>query len=136
MSEHQAVDSKGESNQVLQLHSSGNTINITEEDTREATHDYQQHEISDTLGVAAVGQLITGYRESAAFLLRSADELLEQTRKLDLYQKKALHVALNFAMDILISRKGKIPYPKAPLMIIHGGAGSGKSTLIHTLSQQ
>ena len=68
--------------------------------------------------------------------LRSADERLEETRNLDQYQKSALHVALNFAMDILISRKGKIPYPRAPHMIIHGGAGSGKSTLIHAISQQ
>ena len=39
-------------------------------------------------------------------------------------------------MGVLISRKGKIPYPRAPHMMIHGGAGSGKSTLIHVMSQQ
>ena len=68
--------------------------------------------------------------------LRSPDERLLEARKLDQYQKKALHVALKFALDISKARKGKIPYPRAPLMIIHGGAGSGKSTLIHSIFQQ
>ena len=56
-------------------------------------------------------------------------------RNLDQYQKKALHVAVRFAQDILIARKGKISYPRAPLLMVHGGAGSGKSTLINVISQ-
>ena len=67
--------------------------------------------------------------------IRTADERLEDARKLDEYQKRALNVAVNFAMDVIISRKGKIPYPKAPTLMIHGGAGSGKSTLINVISQ-
>ena len=55
--------------------------------------------------------------------IQSPDERLREARKLDKYQKKALHVAVKFAMDVIISRKGKIPYPKAPFMMIHGGAG-------------
>ena len=67
--------------------------------------------------------------------IKTADERLEEARKLDKYQKSALHVAVNFAMDVIISRKGKIPYPRAPTLLIHGGAGSGKSTLINVISQ-
>ena len=67
--------------------------------------------------------------------IKSADEILEAARKLDQYQKKALHVAVRFAQDILIARKGKTPYPRAPLLMVHGGAGSGKSTLINTINQ-
>ena len=67
--------------------------------------------------------------------IKSADERLEDARKLDKFQMKALHIAINFAEDVLISRKGKKPYPKAPLLLIHGGAGSGKSTLIKVIYQ-
>merc|ERR1711942_344274 len=45
------------------------------------------------------------------------------------------HVAITYAQNILIARKGKIPYPRAPLLLVHGGAGSGKSTLINVIAQ-
>ena len=67
--------------------------------------------------------------------IKTADERLEEARKLDQYQKKALTVAVDFAMDVIMSRKGKKAYPRAPFMMINGGAGSGKSTLISTISQ-
>jgi hypothetical protein len=67
--------------------------------------------------------------------LKSADEILMEARALDEFQKKALHVALNHAQNILISRKGNISYPRAPFLMVHGGAGSGKSTLIKVISQ-
>ena len=61
--------------------------------------------------------------------------MLNDDRKLDKFQKKTLHIAVEFAVDVLISRKGKKPYPRAPLLMIHGGAGSGKSTLINVIYQ-
>ena len=67
--------------------------------------------------------------------IRTADERLNDARKLDKYQKKALTVAVDFATNVIISRKGKTPYPKPPFVMIHGGAGSGKSTLINVISQ-
>ena len=42
---------------------------------------------------------------------------------------------MNYAQDVIIARKGKIPYPSAPFLMVHGGAGSGKSTLINVISQ-
>ena len=60
--------------------------------------------------------------------LKLADEILREARNLDEFQKKALHVAINYAQNILIARKGNISYPSAPFLIVHGGAGSGKST--------
>ena len=42
---------------------------------------------------------------------------------------------MKFAQDVIIARKGKAPYPKVPFLLVHGGAGSGKSTLIHVMSQ-
>ena len=67
--------------------------------------------------------------------VKTADEVLGEARKLDKFQKKALHVAITYAQNILIARKGKIPYPRAPLVLVHGGAGSGKSTLINVIAQ-
>ena len=67
--------------------------------------------------------------------VKTAEERLEDARKLDKFQKKALHIAVEFAVDVLISRRGKKPYPRAPLLMIHGGAGSGKSTLINVIYQ-
>ena len=35
--------------------------------------------------------------------IKTADERLEEARQLDQFQKKALNVALDFALDIIIS---------------------------------
>ena len=67
--------------------------------------------------------------------IKSADQILMEARNLDKYQKKALHVAIKFAQDIIIARKGTAPYPKVPFLMIHGGAGTGKSTLINVMAQ-
>ena len=58
--------------------------------------------------------------------MKTADEMLKDARMLDEFQKKALHVAVEFAQNVVIARKGCGSYPSAPLMMIHGGAGSGK----------
>ena len=67
--------------------------------------------------------------------LKTSDEILNEARKLDKFQKKALHVAIKFAQDLVISKKGKIGPPRAPLLMVHGGAGSGKSTVIKGMCQ-
>ena len=66
---------------------------------------------------------------------KSADEILTDARQLDKFQKKALHVAVNYVQDVMIARKGSTCYPKSPFILVHGGAGSGKSTLINVISQ-
>ena len=65
--------------------------------------------------------------------LKSSDELLLEARKLDQFQKRVLHIAIKFAYDIILAKKGKISPPRAPLLMVHGGAGSGKSTVIHVM---
>ena len=42
---------------------------------------------------------------------------------------------MTFAQNVILARKNKISYPEAPFLMVHGGAGSGKSTLIHVMSQ-
>ena len=46
-----------------------------------------------------------------------------------------MNIAINFAHDIVISKKGMVSYPSPPLLMVHGGAGSGKSTVIKVISQ-
>ena len=67
--------------------------------------------------------------------VKSPDELLREARDLDRYQKMVLHIAIEFAQDLIIAKKGKRQLPVAPLMMVHGGAGSGKSTVINVMSQ-
>ena len=67
--------------------------------------------------------------------IRTVDQNLDEARQLDRYQKKVLHIAIQFAQDLLISKKGKKLPPTAPLLMVHGGAGSGKSTVIKVMSQ-
>ena len=67
--------------------------------------------------------------------ITSAEELLKEARQLDNFQKQVLHIAVNFAQDIRIARKAKTSNPRAPLLMVHGGAGSGKSTVIKVMYQ-
>ena len=67
--------------------------------------------------------------------IKTNDEILEEARQLDKFQKKVLHVAIRFAQNLLISRKMKMPSPSAHLIMVHGGAGCGKSTVIHVMCQ-
>ena len=63
------------------------------------------------------------------------DDLREQSRKMDLYQKFVLQVAVRFARGIVKSLKPKNKRPVPPLLMVHGGAGSGKSTVISVLAK-
>jgi len=56
---------------------------------------------------------------------------------LDERQKEALTMALDYAKKLttfpLSSKRQHLPVPTAPLVIVHGGAGSGKSRLISSI---
>ena len=56
---------------------------------------------------------------------------------LDERQKEALTMALDYAKKLttfpLYSKRQHLPVPTAPLVIVHGGAGSGKSRLISSI---
>ena len=67
--------------------------------------------------------------------IKTKEQILEESRKLDTYQKEALHMAISYAQDIALARKGKGPNPEAPMIFVHGGAGSRKSTLINPIYQ-
>jgi hypothetical protein len=60
---------------------------------------------------------------------------LEQARQLDKMQKYVLSVGLGYAKGLVKARKGNSVPPSPPHMIVHGGAGSGKSCVIKPLSE-
>ena len=63
------------------------------------------------------------------------EELRSRTRSLDKYQKYVLEVAIRFARGLIKAQKPKNRRPNQPLLMVHGGAGSGKSTVISTVAK-
>ena len=62
-------------------------------------------------------------------------ELRGQTRKLDKFQREALNMAVKYAKDTVKSRRDGNIAPSPIYLIGHGGAGAGKSTVIHLISK-
>ena len=63
------------------------------------------------------------------------DELLKSTRQLVNEQKVALNMIIGYCKDLRkSSAQNAIHSPKPPLLVVHGGAGTGKSTLISVAS--
>jgi hypothetical protein len=60
---------------------------------------------------------------------------LEEARQLDKMQRYVLSVGLGYAKALVKARKGESVAPTPPVMIVHGGAGSGKSRVIKPLSE-
>ena len=64
------------------------------------------------------------------------EELLKSTRELVSEQRVALNIVLGYCRDLrksLVAPNILIPQP--PFLVVHGGAGTGKSTLIRVMSQ-
>ena len=63
------------------------------------------------------------------------DELDEKTRKLDKWQRKVLETGLKYANGLKKYYNGSGTLPHADNVVVIGGAGSGKSTVIDCLTQ-
>ena len=59
----------------------------------------------------------------------------EKTRNLDEYQRHIIDVGVKFSKDVVKARKNFSKPPESPLVMVHGGAGAGKSTVINVLAQ-
>ena len=59
----------------------------------------------------------------------------ESTRSLDIFQREVINIGIKYAKGIVKSRKEGNASPQAPLLMVHGGAGAGKSTVIKILAQ-
>ena len=64
------------------------------------------------------------------------DVQLHQARKLDHWQKEVLRIGVGYCRQVAKYRRNghEDEKPVPPLVMVHGGAGSGKSTVIHLLS--
>ena len=68
--------------------------------------------------------------------LKDDEQLTKSTHHLDEYQRKTLDICLKFARDIVKAHKNhKNALPEATCLVVLGGAGSGKSTVINSLTQ-
>ena len=76
-------------------------------------------------------------KNSAVFrrlVIPSSDELRQKTIALDKYQREVLNIVVKYAKDVVKARKSWNGIPKPPLLMVHGGAGAGKSTVIHVVT--
>ena len=67
--------------------------------------------------------------------IQSKDVLKQKTRNLDKFQRHVVNIGVKFAKDVVKSRNGFLKPPESPLLMVHGGAGAGKSTVIDVLAQ-
>ena len=76
----------------------------------------------------------TGYRKIELY---PDEKIVDLIRGLDEEQRIAFDIAVDYAKSIVKSRKSShcLP-PDPPLLIVQGGAGSGKSTLIDAIGQE
>ena len=69
------------------------------------------------------------------FILDEISLLMEKSKQMDFFQRRVLESAIGFARSLRKSLKSITSLRKAPNMMVHGGAGSGKSTVINIMKQ-
>ena len=70
-----------------------------------------------------------------SFEISDEDDLKERSRELDGDQRMILDKAIKYAKDIVKSRRDGNRRPNPPKVMGHGGAGSGKSTVINVMAE-
>jgi exonuclease III len=73
--------------------------------------------------------------EYGRVIIPSKAELIQKTRGLDKDQRKVVDIALKYARDIKKSRIKRKAGPPPPHLMVHGTAGTGKSTVIHLVAE-
>ena len=59
------------------------------------------------------------------------EDLYQSVKSLDKYQAEVINIVVKYCRDLVKQRKLGNPPPVAPLVMVHGGAGAGKSTVIN-----
>ena len=54
---------------------------------------------------------------------------------MDPFQRNVIDIGIQYARDIIKSRKENNPHPEPPYLMVHGGAGVGKTFVIQTLAE-
>ena len=62
------------------------------------------------------------------------EELKESTRSLDPWQREAVNIGIRYAKDLVKGRRHGNAAATPPLLMVHGGAGAGKSAVIKVLA--
>lgn len=62
-------------------------------------------------------------------------DLKKKTRQLDIHQRRVVDIAIKYARDLLKARKEGNKKPDPPMVMVHGGAGSGKSYVIQLIAE-
>ena len=68
-------------------------------------------------------------------IVEDENVLADKIKLLDVDQRYAFEIVLKYGRDFVKATKRNNPCPEAPLLIVHGGAGTGKSHLIHVMCQ-
>ena len=61
--------------------------------------------------------------------LKDDNQLAQDARNIDYYQRKAFYISLKYARDLVKAWHHGNELPEAPVIVL-GGAGSGKSAVI------
>ena len=86
-----------------------------------------------TLNLEGIQKKENMYRKIELYSDEQMDKL---TRSLDDEQRMVLDIVVDFTVSVVKSRKTHVQYKDIPLLIVQGGAGSGKSMLIDAMCQQ
>ena len=62
------------------------------------------------------------------------DSMAGMVQQLDCHQRRVFDTVIKYCKDLRKSVQSHANAPEPPLLLVHGGAGSGKSTLIHAIS--
>ena len=77
----------------------------------------------------------TTEKTTANIDLDDLNVLLNKTRNLDFYQSKVVESAIRYSRSLVKSLKLKNPLPIPPKMMVHGGAGAGKTVVVNVMKQ-
>ena len=107
------------------------------EDNHEGVHEHPEMFIKDPTGL--LNTLETNSTKTNNIYrkidLQNEIDINSSIRRLDIDQRIVLDIGVDYAKKCERTGKHKCLRPKAPLVIVHGGAGTGKSTVINALSQ-
>ena len=76
-----------------------------------------------------------GGAKTKQLIIEETEILYVRTQQLDQWQKRVVDIGIKFARDTVKSRKAPNNTPVAPKLVVTGGAGAGKSTVIEVLCQ-
>ena len=62
------------------------------------------------------------------------DEMKSKIHILDEFQREVINIGVKYCKDLVKARKVGNSVPEAPKVMVHGGAGAGKSTVINILA--